>query len=227
MAAGSVAMVSTRWPAINGMDAPSPAACAIVLHEPDEERTSQVSILGKAEFLASWRRTGPLRFAGPSAARRRCTSRSNGRSATWRPAAATGAGRSSATRSGCCRRSASSPSSSVNDAADAGAASRPTFVAVRTGEQRWVAGAQPGGSGRRFAVAEFGIATPQGAANVRKLALLASPALCAAETGVEKIAEQQDEGGRGLEAEHARSRGRFGSLRTGRTLGATSRPGSA
>ena len=155
MAAGSVAMVSTRWPAINGMDAPSPAACAIVLHEPDEERTSQVSILGKAEFLASRRRTDSLRSAGPSAARRRCTSWSNGRSASWRPAAATGAGRSPATRSGCCRRSASSPSSSVNDAADAGAeaASRPTFVAVRTGEQRWVAGAQPGGSGRRFAVA--------------------------------------------------------------------------
>ena len=70
----------------------------------------------------------------------------------------------------------------------------------------------------------FGIVAPQGAANVRKLALLASPALCAAETGVEKIAEQQGEGGRGLEAEHARNRGRFGSLRTGRTQGATSRP---
>ena len=129
---------SQTKPAINGMDAPSPAACAIVPYEPNEERTSQVSILGKAEFPASRRRTGPLRFAGLSAARRHCASWSDSRSASWRPAAATGAGRSPATRSGCCRRSASSPSSSVNDAADAGAeaASRPTFVAVKTEEQQ-------------------------------------------------------------------------------------------
>ena len=167
---------------------PSPAACAIVLHEPNGERTSQVSILGEAEFLASRRRTDPLRSAGPSAARRHCTSWSDSRSASWRRAAVrtTWTGRSSATRSGCCRRSASSPSSSVNDAADAGAeaASRPTFVAVKTGERQWVAGTQPGGSGRRFAVAEFGTVAPQGAAN--KLALPASPALCAAETGFER-----------------------------------------
>ena len=39
--------------AAGGMDAPSPAACAIALHEPNEERTSQVSIvdLAKRSFL--------------------------------------------------------------------------------------------------------------------------------------------------------------------------------
>ena len=41
----------------DGMDAPSPAACAIVRYEPNEKRTSQVSILGKAKFLASRHRT--------------------------------------------------------------------------------------------------------------------------------------------------------------------------
>ena len=70
------------------------------------------------------------------------------------------------------------------------------------------------------------------ATNVRKLALLAFPELPGAplQQGLNgKIAEQQGdhEGRRGLEAEQARSRDRFGSLRTGRTQGATSRPSTA
>ena len=83
---------------------------------------------------------------------------------------------------------ASNPSSSVNDAADAEAiaeaASRPTmrFVAVKTEEQQgWQARSlfvrQRTQTALRGHLAEFGIVAPQGATNVRKLALLASPEL--------------------------------------------------
>ena len=78
----------------------------------------------------------------------------------------------------------------MNDAADAGAeaASRPTFVAVKTEEQQshgmmWQARSlfvrqwTQTINALRGHLAEFGIVAPQGAANVRKLALLASPDL--------------------------------------------------
>ena len=146
---------------------------------------------GHPRLASSTWRSGVSRFTAPDGSvafrrslsrRRRCTSRNNSRSASRRPAAATGTGRSSATRllppvyvkpfvkrerRGGDRRSR--VSTDVRRREDRGTAG--------------VAGAQPGGSGRHFAIAKFGIAAPQGAANVRKLALLASPVLCAAETG--------------------------------------------
>ena len=221
-------------PPINfdGMDAPSPAACAIVLREPNEERTSQISILGKAEFLAS--RAGRIRCVSPQPFESVALPGATGE--VRRPAA--GAGRSSATRSGCCRRV--KPFVKRERRGGRGRRSR-VPPDVRRREDRGTAVAWNGRHEawrQRTALRgrEFGIAAPQGATNVRKLALPASPELPGASRptycnrGLNgKIAEQQGdhEGRRGLEAEHARSRDRFGSLRTGRTQGATSRPGSA
>ena len=114
----------------------------------------------------------------------------------------------------CCRRSASS----VNDAADAGAeaASRPTFVAVKTGErQGWQArslAAADGASRSRSSALQLRRALPtSGSLRCWRL-----PPCAPLKQGLnEKIAERQGEGRRGLEAEHARSRDRFGGLRAG------------
>ena len=83
------------------------------------------------------------------------------------------------------------------------------------------------GSGRRFAVASSALQLRRALPTSGSLRCWRLPPCAPLKQGLnEKIAEQQDEGRRGLEAEHAWSRGRFGSLRTGRTPGATSRPGS-
>ena len=135
------------------MDAPSPAACAIVLREPNEERTSQVSILGKAEFLAS--RAGRIRFVSPQPFESVALPGATGE--VHRGGLRQLPGPGEARPRGQVVAAASNPSSSVNDAADADAeaASRPTFVAVKTETQQshGMAGTKPGGSGRRFAVA--------------------------------------------------------------------------
>ena len=120
------------------MDAPSPAACAIVLREPNEERTSQVSILGKAEFLAS--RAGRIRCVSPQPFESVALPGATGEvhRGGLRQFALLGPGE--ARPRGQVVAAASNPSSSVNDAADAEAiaeaASRPTFVAVKTEEQQ-------------------------------------------------------------------------------------------
>ena len=135
------------------MDAPFPAACAV--GGPQRERTSQVSVIDLAKRSFSLRVAGRIRRVSPVPQPSEGVALPGAAAASWRPAAAAGAGRSSAARSGCCRRSASSPSSSVNDAADAvaEAASRPTFVAVKTEEQqgwqaRSLAAADPDGASR-------------------------------------------------------------------------------
>ena len=139
------------------MDAPSPAACAIVLREPNEERTSQVSILGKAEFLAS--RAGRIRCVSPQPFESVALPGATGEVHRGGLRQFALLGPREARPRGQVVAAASNPSSSVNDAADADAeaASRPTmrFVAVKTEEQQLhgMAGTKPGGSGRRFAVA--------------------------------------------------------------------------
>ena len=97
-------------------------------------------------------------------------------------------------------------------------------VAVKTEERQWAACAQPGGGGRRFAVAEFGLVVPQGIANVRKLEDALPPARpgtphCWSGSPKKKIDERKGACEGGLEAEHSRGRSldRFGSLRAGRT----------
>ena len=120
----------------DGMDAPSPAACAIMLHEPNEERTSQVSILGKAEFLAS--RAGRVRCVSPVPQPFESVALPGATGEVHRGGLRQLPGPGEARPRGQVVAAASNPSSSVNDAADADAeaASRPTFVAVKTEEQQ-------------------------------------------------------------------------------------------
>ena len=113
---------------------------------------------------------------------------------------------------------ASNPSSSVNDAADAEAiaeaASRPTFVAVKTEEQQgWQARSlfvrQRTQTALRGHLAEFGIVAPQGATNVRKLALLASPELPGASRAdlLQQGFEREDRRATGRSRRKTRTRG--------------------
>ena len=113
----------------------SPAACAAV--RPQRERTSQVSIIDLAKRNFSFHGAGRIRCVSPVPQPREGVALPGTTAEVHRGDLRQLPGPGEARPRGCCRRSTSSPSSSVNDAeAIAEAASRPTFVAVKTGEQQ-------------------------------------------------------------------------------------------